>query len=161
MFFNDNKLFKKLLLQDLSLFSSYCKEHNLKGFVRLNGTSDIDWSKIKLINSNMNIYSIFPNLMFYEYTKDWGRKSTQSNYYITYSASEATTTHQIVNKINEGNNVAVVFNKVPNKHLGIDVINGDETDLRPFDKRRKIVGLLAKGKAKRDNTGFVIKTLNI
>lgn len=161
MFFTNHVHFKDILRQDLSLFSKYCQEHNLQGFVRLNGTSDIDWSKIKLNKMNINIYEEFSNLIFYEYTKDWSRTSKQKNYYITYSASEHTLPEQIKNKIINGNNVAVVFQKLPLKYLGIDVLNGDETDLRPFDQKQKIVGLLAKGRAKKDNTGFVIKTINI
>jgi hypothetical protein len=35
------------------------------------------------------------------------------------------------------------------------VINGDETDLRFLDAKGVIVGLRAKGKARKDTTGFV------
>ena len=53
-------------------------------------------------------------------------------------------------------NVAVVFNKLPETYLGRKVINGDDTDLRFLDERGVVVGLKAKGKAKKDNTGFVV-----
>jgi hypothetical protein len=50
-----------------------------------------------------------------------------------------------------------VFKKeLPAKHLGWKVINGDETDLRFLDEKNVIVGLVAKGKAKKDTTGFVV-----
>ena len=54
-------------------------------------------------------------------------------------------------------NVAVVFRKeLPETYLGRKVVNGDETDLRFFDEKNVIVGLKAKGKAKKDMSGFVV-----
>jgi len=38
----------------------------------------------------------------------------------------------------------------------VKVVNGDETDLRFLDGKNKIVGLVQKGLAKKDETGFVI-----
>jgi hypothetical protein len=58
--------------------------------------------------------------------------------------------------ISNGMYVAVVFKSVPETYLGRPVINGDETDLRFLDPRGVIVGLKAKGKAKKDTTGFVV-----
>jgi hypothetical protein len=58
--------------------------------------------------------------------------------------------------ISNGMNVAVVFKQVPDTYLGRPVINGDETDLRFLDPKGVIVGLKAKGKAKKDTTGFVV-----
>ena len=42
------------------------------------------------------------------------------------------------------------------KYKGFKVINGDETDLRFLDPKNCIVGLIAKGKAKKDYSGFVL-----
>ena len=42
----------------------------------------------------------------------------------------------------------------------VDVISGDDHDLRFTDPHGKIVGLEAKGKAKQDNSGFVVKVKN-
>jgi hypothetical protein len=58
--------------------------------------------------------------------------------------------------LSNGMNVAAVFHKVPETYLGRTVINGDETDLRFLDPKGVIVGLKAKGKAKKDTTGFVV-----
>ena len=57
-----------------------------------------------------------------------------------------------------GINVAVVFRnaELPDKWLGIKVINGDKHDLRFKDAKGCIVGLKAKGKAKKDKSGFVV-----
>ena len=54
-------------------------------------------------------------------------------------------------------NVAVVFDKLPEEYLGYPVIDGDTTDLRFLDDTGVIVGLLAKGDAKKDTSGFVVK----
>jgi hypothetical protein len=35
------------------------------------------------------------------------------------------------------------------------VFNGDESDLRFLDPKGSVIGLYAKGKAKKDTTGFV------
>ena len=56
--------------------------------------------------------------------------------------------------------VAVVFDEIPNTWEGMDVISGDDHDLRFTDPHGKIVGLEAKGKAKQDNSGFVVKVKN-
>jgi hypothetical protein len=49
-----------------------------------------------------------------------------------------------------------VFKKLPKKYLGRKVIDGDETDLRFLDPKNSIVGLIAKGKARYDQSGFVV-----
>jgi hypothetical protein len=54
--------------------------------------------------------------------------------------------------------VAVVFEKVlPATYKGVTVINGDESDVRFMDKPGVVVGLKAKGEAKSDSSGFVVR----
>jgi hypothetical protein len=79
------------------------------------------------------------------------------NYHLTFSKSE--TNGAIAESIlKSGGNVAMVFRKsLPAKWLGAEVVNGDETDLRFLDGAGKIVGLVEKGKAKKDESGFVIE----
>jgi hypothetical protein len=53
--------------------------------------------------------------------------------------------------------VAVVFrNKLPEAWKGFPVVSGDESDLRFLDPKGHVVGLIAKGKAKQDRSGFVV-----
>ena len=61
--------------------------------------------------------------------------------------------------VESGQNVAVVFDEIPDTWLGLPVINGDEHYLRFLDPTTGvIVGLKAKGpKAKKDTTGFVVR----
>jgi hypothetical protein len=62
--------------------------------------------------------------------------------------------------MNMGGNVAMVFeNKLPTTYKGKKVINGDENDLRFLDSKNVIVGLVAKGKGKKDDSGFVIRSV--
>jgi hypothetical protein len=61
----------------------------------------------------------------------------------------------------EGMNVAMVFDKLPDSYMGLQVINADETDLRFLDPKGCIAGLKAKGRAKKDTTGFVRRTIQI
>ena len=56
-----------------------------------------------------------------------------------------------------GMNVATVFRKaLPATHMGLPVYDGDDSDLRFLDPAGVIVGLKAKGRAKKDTTGFVV-----
>ena len=54
-------------------------------------------------------------------------------------------------------NVAVVFKDVPSTYKGLKVINGDIHDLRFLDESNVIIGLTAKGKARKDKSGFVVE----
>ncbi|MCP4922552.1 MAG: hypothetical protein GY915_00775, partial [bacterium] len=57
-----------------------------------------------------------------------------------------------------GGNVAVVFReRLPETWLGLEVLDGDQNDLRFQDKKGCIVGLVEKGLAKKDITGFVVE----
>lgn len=124
--------------------------------VRLNGTSDVPWENVKY-DSGLNVFEIHSHIQFYDYTKDPRRvrKNTQSNYHLTFSRSE-NNQDECMKLLNEGYNVAMVFNEIPDTYEGYKVVNGDEDDLRFLDESGVIVGLKAKGDAKKDTSGFVI-----
>lgn len=150
-FFEQNDSFLIKLNSDLSLFSNYCKENKIQGYVRLNGTSDIEWENyIKFDN--------YSSLKFYDYTKNPNRAiKNLSNYYLTFSKSEDHSDKDIDDAINSKMNVAVVFDEVPVKWKTYNVIEGDLSDMRWEDPQGVIVGLKAKGKAKKDTSGFVVR----
>ena len=111
--------------------------------VRLNGTSDIDWS---------GVYNAFKDVQFYEYTKVYGKRlerlSGYSNLHLTVSRSEKMTDARLVKVVNMGYNVATVFNTgktLPNSFMGIPVIDGDEHDARFDEGTGRIIGLRVKG----------------
>ena len=159
LFFEDNAQFKIDLSNDIAMFNKYCSDNKLTGYVRLNGTSDIDWQKIKI--KDKTVYELYPSIRFYDYTKDIKRKSKFDNYHLTFSYNEKVTITEVKNKLKENVNVAVVFDEVPSIWKGLKVVNGDLSDLRPKDESNVIVGLKAKGLARTIKTDFVIKTLNI
>jgi hypothetical protein len=107
-----------------------------------------------------NIFEAFPNVQFYDYTKVLGRKVQGiSNYHLTFSAADGND-GDVTKAISQGYNIATVFGikktvPMPELYLGTPVYNGDESDLRFLDPKGVIVGLYAKGKAKKDTSGFV------
>jgi hypothetical protein len=113
---------------------------------------------LKFARDNKNLMELNPSVPFYDYTKNYFRFKNKipKNYHITFSKSESN--DDIVNDlINDKKiNIAVVFKKLPKKYLGRKVIDGDETDLRFLDPKNSIVGLIAKGKARYDQSGFVV-----
>lgn len=166
LFFENQKAFLKQLDEEISLFHRYCIEHGLKAYARLNGTSDLNFIDLK-IREDKDIFELYTDIEFYDYTKDFKRTSPYDNYYILYSRSENTENNVVTSLIEEGKNVAVVFDELPDTWLGIEVIDGDLSDVRPVDKQGVVVGLKAKGMAKaskrtsEEDKGFVIEALNI
>lgn len=136
---------------------------------RLNGTSDLPYEKYKVFDNNTkNIFEMFPNVVFYDYTKNYKRfeKQLPSNYYLTFSRSE-TNNDKAIELLNKGVNVAIVFDVLPETYLGFKVINGDDNDLRFKDPKGVIVGLkykkiTGKGGAEKNKlafeSGFVVRT---
>jgi hypothetical protein len=127
--------------------------------IRLNGTSDIDHLDLLIRYSGINFLDPFyNNLLFYDYTKNYNhiKKYLGSNYKLTFSRSEVNEFYTY-KTLKDGGNVAVVFaNELPQYWKGFKVINGDNTDLRYFDPSNVVIGLKAKGKAKKDLSGFVV-----
>ena len=132
---------------------------DIKIAIRLNGTSDIDHLYLLERYSGINFLDPFYNsLLFYDYTKNPNHISRYKNtsYKITFSRSE-TNEAEAVQILKNGGNVAVVFSdELPQFWNGFPVINGDLTDLRYFDPSNVVVGLKAKGDAKKDQSGFVV-----
>jgi hypothetical protein len=127
--------------------------------IRLNGTSDVDHLGLLLRYTGINFLDEFySDLIFYDYTKNINhvKKYKNSRYHLTFSRSECND-QQVEQAINLGANIAVVFrNELPTTYKGLPVINGDLSDLRVFDPKQCIVGLVAKGKAKKQISNFVI-----
>jgi len=143
------------LHNDLTKFRKRNLKRGVKPCVRLNGTSDIQYEKTGIMEQ-------FPEIQFYDYTKIVKRAYAKlpDNYHLTLSYSEADmeyadSVYQAV--LDTGINMAVVFrDKLPKTFRGLRVIDGDKDDLRFLDPKGVVVGLKAKGAAKRDKSGFVI-----
>lgn len=121
---------------------------------RLNGTSDLSFEKY-------GIFEKFPQVQFYDYTKVLGRKVADiPNYFLIFSAADGND-KDVAKAIEQGMNVAMVFDRLPETYMGKTVIDADEHDLRFLDPKGVIAGLKAKGKAKKDTSGFVRRTIQI
>lgn len=159
LFFEDRAQFMALIVADIKSHVRRARKLRMKPCVRLNGTSDLPWEKIRATVDGVeyrNLMEAFPGVVFYDYTKVPGR-TVPANYHLTFSRS-ARNEINVIKAIAAGRNVAVVFAKtLPAEFMGRRVIDGDETDLRFLDDAGVIVGLKAKGKAKRDMSGFVVR----
>ena len=132
-----------------------CKKKGFKPAIRLNGTSDISWEKTGLIDE-------YKSIQWYDYTKIYKRAlafvngELPSNYHLTYSLNEDNR-NDAFDILNRGGNISAVFRKsLPKKYNGFKVVNADDSDLRFLDGDNIIAGLLAKGKARNDYSGFVL-----
>jgi hypothetical protein len=161
-FFLSNKdLFMELLVTEITKAVRNKKDKQI--CVRLNGTTDVPFENIK-VGKFENIMSMFPDVQFYDYTKVFARlkKELPKNYHLTFSRAETETNHkESLLALQMGFNVAVVFNvkdetELPTTYMGFKVINGDMHDLTFLHDKNTIIGLKAKGMAKKDTSGFVV-----
>jgi len=155
-FFNDREAFMEDLVTDIMKAVNFARRKGLKPVFRLNGTSDLSWEKYPTRYGADNIFDQFPTLQFYDYTKVLGRKIKDiPNYHLTFSAADGNDA-DVQKALAQGMNVTVVYDKIPE-----GVYSADEDDLRFLDPRVGIIGLKAKGRAKKDTTGFVKRTIPI
>ena len=154
MFFEDRAAFIVQLKKDIALGIKQAERLGLTPVFRLNGTSDLAWEKYGIIEE-------FPTVQFYDYTKVLGRKvSHLKNYHLTFSAADGNDA-DVARAVAQGMNVAAVFDRLPEEYMGREVIDADEHDLRFLDAKNVIAGLKAKGRAKKDTSGFVRRMIPI
>lgn len=139
-----------------------------KLLVRLNGTSDIRWENVPVAPGlgSRNIFDVFSDVQFYDYTKIANRKNVPGNYDLTFSYSGVAEYQPFVSRaVANGERIAVVFRNraivdrmLANNEtfLGLPVVDGDDSDIRHLDPRGAVVALYAKGKARHDTSGFVV-----
>jgi hypothetical protein len=150
------------LVKSIGALIRKANREKLVPVVRLNGTSDIRWENVFFPHQGkrVNIFDVFPDVQFYDYTKLANRKNVPQNYDLTFSYSARQPYQAQVKKaIAAGMRVAVVFadrHTMPNQFLGLPVIGGDDSDLRFIDDQGCVIGLYAKGTAKNDHSGFVV-----
>jgi len=157
-FFEDRKSFLDTLMGEIDKHERRASRLELKPAARINGLSDLLLERVA-----PEIFSTFPNLQFYDYTKHDKRMKKfldgklPSNYYLTFSRSE-TNEAKAMEIIRMGGNVAVLFRDgiFPEKWKRFRVHNGDTHDLRFLDPGPRIIGLKPKGPMVHDETGFVV-----
>ncbi len=160
MFHTDREAFKKKLILEISKHVAKAKKDGKIPCVRLNGTSDIPWERVF-----PELFVRFNDVVFYDYTKiplrmqQWCEGKLPKNYHLTFSRSE-NNEQDCRTILKMGGSVATVFAKkgeLPRTYLNRKVFDGDMTDLRFLDPKKHIIGLYAKGRAKKDKTGFVVR----
>jgi hypothetical protein len=162
-FFTERNTFMQQLVVDICKLVKKARKQSLVPLIRLNGTSDIRWETVGFIDADgteyVNIFEAFPDVQFYDYTKDVNRRFIPSNYDLTFSDSGVLGFQPYVEKaVALGMRIATVFRDVasiPKMHRGMAVIGGDNSDIRHLEEKGVVVALYAKGKAKLDYSGFV------
>lgn len=167
----DPKAFFQKLKKEINRFLVRCESTGSRPCLRLNGTSDLNWAKIKDPETNKNLMTLYPMIQFYDYTKCINYlNDLPKNYYLTFSRAEDNQL-DVAKALSMGVNIAVVFDKkmgLPETYMGYPVFNGDQTDLRFIDnklsghKKPIVIGLIEKGYlAKHDRTGFVVRESDV
>jgi len=166
--FNAPIEFKAQLNRETENFMRLCDKKQKLPAIRLNGFSDLLWESIM-----PEYFDKFSDCQFYDYTKyPYSKRPTNllpANYNLTFSKSEKTTRQNMLMELKQGRNVACVFrDKLPEIYQlsisgvtleNFDIIDGDKSDLRFLDGTNKVIGLVAKGNAKKEeNDGFVLNT---
>jgi hypothetical protein len=151
LFFNDRDAFMDQLFVDITKAIKFAAKQGLTPVFRLNGTSDLSWEKYEVIDGK-NIFECFPNVQFYDYTKVLGRKVKHlENYHLTFSKADGNDS-DVAEALLQGMSVVAVYDEIP-----AGTPSADETDLRFLDPKGIMLGLKAKGRAKKDYSGFVIR----
>jgi hypothetical protein len=167
LYFNQyREQFMLQLQNELIRERAKAKRKGYKLIVRLNGTSDIRWENEPIGHAYANIMQALPDIQFYDYTKIANRKNVPANYDLTFSYSGVEAYQPFVAKaVANGDRIAVVFRDRAivnamlangDTFLGLPVVDGDDTDIRHLDPKGAVVALYAKGKARKDQSGFVV-----
>lgn len=155
----DKDKFMDKLHKEITSFAKYYERRGIDVAIRLNGTSDQP-----LVESLTKSYEMPKNVLFYDYTKNPKKARNRvfrdgTTYVVTFSRSEKEgSDKQSLEVLKNGGTVAIVFDKLPKTWNGYFVVDGDKRDDLMLDLDEPcVIGLLAKGKAKKDESGFVVK----
>jgi len=144
-YFEQREQFLLDLEADIRKAIRFAERKGLTPVFRLNGTSDLSVEKWGIIEK-------FPTVQFYDYTKVLGRKVAHlPNYHLTFSKADGNDS-DVAEALLQGMSVVAVYDEIP-----AGVPSADETDLRFLDPKGIMLGLKAKGRAKKDYSGFVIR----
>ena len=157
-YLHDKEKFILQLAGELVKINKKASKETNQTLIRLNGTSDLDFVYLLKKYANFDI-SNYNNLHFYDYTKILGKVKkyiNHKNYTLTFSRAEDNEA-ETIQALNIGSNVSAVFSgDLPKTYKGFTVVDGDKTDSEMLAFKGLILGLKAKGKARKDTSGFVI-----
>jgi len=170
LFRNDRDTFWRHVMHDINkgIVTAYNK--GMKFAVRMNGTSDMMWERVPVVINGKriadSIMDLYRGVQFYDYTKHdiWKRKKVvdkwPENYDLTFSRSESNNVRAVAH-LYMGYRVAAVFEEQPDTWKGFNVVNQDKHDLTYIQPSGTVLALSAKGKAKKDTSGFVIREIDL
>ena len=159
LMFNEPQLFFDKLVDEISKLRNKAFKNNQRLAVRLNGTSDIPFERHKYIQ---NIFPLFDDVQFFDYTAwPYDKRPAENlpvNYDLTFSRKEDND-NEVAKNLLSGRRIAAVFDYMPGPEFdnNLPVVNGDLDDKRFLDPNPSIVALVQKGRARQDNSGFVIR----
>jgi len=143
---------------ELRRFLALCDRRGLKPAVRPNGTSDVIWERV---GAHLFDCKTFRRIRWYDYTKIQKRLlpswSLPQRYTLTLSRDQTDSAVDAVWSVNPRARVSVVFGgRLPSHWCDRRVVDGDAHDLTFLHRPGSVIGLKAKGPAKRDRSGFVV-----
>jgi hypothetical protein len=173
-FLADPRQFMNQLVREVYRFVVRAVHEGFIPLVRLNGTTDIRWERVtvrldertaRILGVDPGVYpnimALFPGVQFYDYTKITNRTGIPDNYDLTFSYSGVPAFQPYVDRARRaGMRIAVVFQSrhdIPETFMGMRCVDGDDSDLRHLDPQGVVVALYAKGRAKTDTSGFVVR----
>ena len=156
-------LYFELLSRELRALEKRAARKGFKPAGRLNGTTDLDWTRITF--EGRTIFEHFPGITWYDYTKvpTIAENYSRAGVSITFSFYKKVPIDTLIGLLDRGVNIAIAYrDRLPIAQvLGgrmVDVINGDEHDLRFLDRRGVIVGLKYKNQTMHDRAREVNQT---
>ena len=166
----DPKAFVDGLIDDIGRAKRWAEKRELKLSIRLNGTSDLPWHRIKG-NAGLTAIDAHPDIQFYDYTPnayrmhDYLDGNLPANYHLTFSLKETLENHLDAAEIlKKGGNVAVPLDvrrgdPLPETWRERMMVDGDVTDHRFLDPQGgNWIGLRVKtGPGRRDTSGFIVR----
>jgi len=181
-YFKERDAFMAVLFFEIAAHDRKAKALGMECGVRLNATSDLPWErrKVNVNGTDVFLMDYFPEVQFYDYTKitkraiAFAKGDMPENYHLTFSKNEDNDA-DCIKVLEAGGNVSVVCSlpvyktakatgSLPYPYDTPDAIDGDAHDYRPVDGDRRgnirgglIVALKAKGDAKHDTSGFVLR----
>lgn len=145
LFFEHREFFMDWMFYEIKMYEAKAKKLGYNFSVRLNNTSDISpESFYKEVNGKqINILQYFSHIQFYDYTKVFKRidlMKKYKNYDLTFSYS-GTNIDECTKALDKKVRVAVVFEGLPTTFWNRKVVDGDQYDMRYYDRKNVIVGL--------------------
>jgi hypothetical protein len=142
----DPALYFEILSRELKALQKRAKRKGIKTAGRMNGTTDLDWSRIQF--NGKTIFQHFPRIAWYDYTKNpkLAENYISAGISVTFSWYKRADTSTVLSLLDRGVNVAIAYKDrlAETQKIGgrsVPVINGDQSDLRFEDVRGVVVGL--------------------